>query len=67
MYLGFAFLPIALGSLIAGWVGGPILTWARDTLGQPEKMFWGFGAIGLAAAIGLWAHATIYARRDATA
>jgi hypothetical protein len=28
-------------------------------------MFWGFGAIGLVAALGLWAHATIYARRDA--
>jgi len=28
-------------------------------------MFWGFGAIGLAAAIGLWLHATIYSKRDA--
>jgi dipeptide/tripeptide permease len=65
MYLGFAFFPIALGSLLAGWVGGPIAAWARTTLGQPERMFWGFGAIGLAAALGLWAHATFYARRDA--
>jgi len=67
MYLGFAFLPIALGSLLSGWVGGPIADWARTSVGHPEKMFWGFGAIGLAAAIGLWLHATIYAKRDATA
>jgi dipeptide/tripeptide permease len=65
MYLGFAFLPIALGSLRSGWVGGPIADWARTTLGHPERMFWGFGAIGLAAALGLWAHATFYAKRDA--
>jgi dipeptide/tripeptide permease len=67
MYLGFAFLPIALGSLIAGWIGGPIATWARTSLHHPEKMFWGFGAVGLIAAVGLWLHATVYAAREARA
>jgi dipeptide/tripeptide permease len=67
MYLGFAFLPIALGSLIAGWIGGPIAAWARASLHQPEKMFWAFGAVGLVAAVGLWLHATVYAARDARA
>lgn len=61
MYLGFAFLPIALGSLISGWIGGPIATWARVSLHAPEKMFWGFGAVGLVAAVGLWLHARVYA------
>jgi len=64
MYLGFAFFPIALGSLISGWIGGPIATWARESLHAPEKMFWGFGAVGLAAAFGLWIHATVTASRD---
>jgi POT family proton-dependent oligopeptide transporter len=67
MYLGFAFLPIALGSLIAGWIGGPIAVWARTSLHRPEKMFWAFGAVGLVAAMGLWLHATVYAARDARA
>jgi dipeptide/tripeptide permease len=67
MYLGFAFLPIALGSLIAGWIGGPIAAWARASLHQPEKMFWAFGAVGLVAAVGLWLHAKVYAARDARA
>jgi len=67
MYLGFAFLPIALGSLISGWIGGPVATWARVSLHHPEKMFWGFGAVGLVAAAGLWLHATVYAARDARA
>jgi dipeptide/tripeptide permease len=65
MYLGFAFLPIALGSLLSGWIGGPIATWARTTLQHPEKMFWGFGAVGLIAAIGLWLHARVYAAGEA--
>lgn len=60
MYLGFAFLPIALGSLLAGQIGGPMATWARETLHRPEKMFWGFGAVGLVAAIGLFVHARIF-------
>jgi len=59
MYLGFAFLPIALGSLIAGWIGGPLATFAHETLHHPEKMFWGFGAVGLIAAAGLWLHARL--------
>jgi MFS family permease len=67
MYLGFAFLPIALGSLLAGWIGGPIAAWARNSLQAPERMFWGFGAVGLLAAAGLWLHATVYAARDARA
>lgn len=67
MYLGFAFLPIALGSLLSGWIGGPIAAWARTTLHHPEKMFWGFAAVGLLAAVGLWLHAVAYAERDASA
>ena len=67
MYLGFAFFPIALGSLLSGWIGGPIATWARDTLHHPEKMFWAFGLVGLAAAIGLWIHAKFYTGREAHA
>jgi len=64
MYLGFAFFPIALGSLLAGWIGGPIAAWARVTLHAPERMFWGFGAVGLAAAAGLWLHAAVYSAKD---
>ena len=64
MYLGFAFLPIALGSLLSGWLGGPIASWARNDLHHPEKMFWAFGAVGLAAAVGLWIHAAVTLHRD---
>jgi proton-dependent oligopeptide transporter, POT family len=53
MYLGFAFLPIALGSFIAGQIGGPVAEYFRDTLGQPERMWWAFAAVGLASAAGL--------------
>jgi proton-dependent oligopeptide transporter, POT family len=65
MYLGFAFLPVALGSLLSGWIGGPIAAWARASLHHPEKMFWAFGAVGAAAAVGLWLHAWVYSERGA--
>lgn len=59
MYMGFAFLPVALGSFLAGQIGGPVAQYSRDTLGQPRLMWFGFAAVGLAAALGLWLHARI--------
>ena len=53
MYMGFAFLPIALGSFLSGQIGGPIAAYCRDVLHRPQAMWFAFAAVGLAAAAGL--------------
>ncbi len=53
MYMGFAFLPIALGSFLAGQIAAPIADYARTTLGSPGSMWLLFGSIGVASAVGL--------------
>jgi POT family proton-dependent oligopeptide transporter len=51
MYMGFAFLPIALGYFGAGWVSGLVKSLAG---GRFDLMWLGFAAIGVAAAVGMY-------------
>ncbi len=53
MYMGFAFLPIAIGSWISGIIGGPVLNLARETLQQPQVAWFIFGGVGIVSAIGI--------------
>lgn len=53
MYMGFAFLPIAVGSWISGAIGGPILNLARQIIGSPQMMWVFFGGVGLVSALGM--------------
>ncbi len=53
MYMGFAFLPIALGSFLAGLIAGPIVNFARDVLGSPQLMWLLFGLVGIISAGGM--------------
>jgi POT family proton-dependent oligopeptide transporter len=58
-YMGFAFLPIGIGSLIAGWFGGKLIHYFGEVTHQPEKMWWAVTAVGVLTALLLW----IYDRR----
>jgi len=53
LYMGFAFLPIALGSFLAGQIGGPVSFYFRDALHWPEGMWFAFAAVGFVSAAGL--------------
>jgi dipeptide/tripeptide permease len=53
MYMGFAFLPIAIGSFISGQIGGPLQTYFREVVKSPQMMWFAFAAVGVASAIGL--------------
>jgi proton-dependent oligopeptide transporter, POT family len=53
MYMGFAFLPIALGYFLAGLIGGPAYEYFRNTLHRPQLMWFAFAAVGVVAAFGL--------------
>ncbi len=55
-YMGFAFLPIGIGSLIAGPVGGWLLHHLGQQRHQPELMWWVVTGIGVATAALLWVY-----------
>jgi MFS family permease len=53
-YMGFAFLPIGIGSLIGGWFGGTLLHHFGEVTHQPSRIWWSVTALGLATAFMLW-------------
>lgn len=53
-YMGFAFLPIGIGSLIGGWFGGRIVHHFGEVTHQPERMWWAVTGVGVATALLLW-------------
>jgi len=53
-YMGFAFLPIGIGSLLGGWFGGTLMHQFGEVQGQPRKFWWAVTAVGLATALLLW-------------
>jgi POT family proton-dependent oligopeptide transporter len=53
-YMGFAFLPIGIGSLIGGWLGGRLMHQFGELQQHPERAWWTITAVGLLTAVGLW-------------
>jgi dipeptide/tripeptide permease len=53
-YMGFAFLPIGLGSLIGGRFGGLLLHHFGEVQHRPERIWWTITAVGLVTTAGLW-------------
>lgn len=50
LYMGYAFLPIGLGYLIAGWMGGHLVHEFGDLLHRPNEMWWPIVGVGVATA-----------------
>jgi dipeptide/tripeptide permease len=53
-YMGFAFLPIGIGSLIGGWFGGWLLHHFGEVKHQPAMIWWAVTGVGVATAFLLW-------------
>jgi proton-dependent oligopeptide transporter, POT family len=53
-YMGFAFLPIGIGSLFGGWIAGKLLHHFGEVLHQPSKIWWCVTGIGVVTAGLLW-------------
>ncbi|MFZ1918075.1 MAG: MFS transporter [Terriglobales bacterium] len=53
-YMGFAFLPIGIGSLIGGWFGGTIVHHFGEVAHQPARIWWTVTAVGMVTALLLW-------------
>jgi POT family proton-dependent oligopeptide transporter len=66
-YMGFAFLPIGIGSLIAGWFGGKLIHHFGEVTHQPEKMWWAVIAVGVLTALLLWIYDRTLMPKETTA
>jgi dipeptide/tripeptide permease len=55
-YMGFAFLPIGIGSLIGGWFGGTLMHHFGEVTHRPERIWWSVTAIGLVTTALLWVY-----------
>jgi len=53
-YMGFAFLPIGIGSLIGGWFGGVLIHHFGQVTHQPSRIWCAVTAVGVATAALLW-------------
>jgi dipeptide/tripeptide permease len=51
LYMGYAFLPIAIGYFIAGPLGGYLLHQFGDVMHRPQQMWWAVTGVGLAGAV----------------
>jgi proton-dependent oligopeptide transporter, POT family len=55
-YMGFAFLPIGIGSLIGGWFGGKLMHHFGELHHHPERAWYAITAVGVLTAILLWVY-----------
>jgi proton-dependent oligopeptide transporter, POT family len=53
-YMGYAFLPVAIGYFIAGPLGGYLVHYFGDLLHRPERLWWVISGIGLLTALAMW-------------
>jgi POT family proton-dependent oligopeptide transporter len=53
-YMGFAFLPIGIGSLVGGWFGGKLVHYFGEVKHQPAYIWWAVVGVGVATAALLW-------------
>jgi len=51
LYMGYAFLPIAIGYFIAGPLGGYLLHYFGDVVHKPQQMWWVVSGVGIAGTI----------------
>jgi POT family proton-dependent oligopeptide transporter len=55
-YMGFAFLPIGIGSLMGGWFGGTLIHHFGEVTHQPGRMWWVVTGVGVVTAAALWVY-----------
>jgi dipeptide/tripeptide permease len=53
-YMGFAFVPIGIGSLVGGWLGGRLMHHFGEVVQRPAQVWWAITGIGVATTLLLW-------------
>jgi dipeptide/tripeptide permease len=66
-YMGFAFLPIGVGSLIGGWFGGSLMHHYGEVLHQPERAWWVVTGVGVVTTVLLIIYDRVVGRNDTAA
>ncbi len=64
-YMGFAFVPIGVGSLVGGWTMGRFLHHFGEVMHHPERAWWAMTGIGLLTALCLWTYDQVLKPPDA--
>ena len=64
-YMGFAFLPLGIGSLVGGAFGGYLLHFYGEVKHQPAGMWWVIMGVGVATAVLLWIYDRFMVRKPA--
>ncbi len=64
-YMGFAFVPIGVGSLVGGWTMGRFLHHFGEVMHHPDRAWWAMTGIGLLTAFLLWIYDQVLKPRDA--
>ena len=58
-YMGFAFLPVAVGFLIAGRIGGRLVHYFGEVVHEPARIWWVISCIGIATALLMWLYHSV--------
>jgi POT family proton-dependent oligopeptide transporter len=53
-YMGFAFLPIGIGSLVGGWLGGRLMHYYGEVVQRPAEVWWALTGIGVGTTLLMW-------------
>jgi MFS family permease len=54
--MGFAFVPIGIGSLVGGWLGGRLMHYYGEVAQRPEHVWWAITGIGVATTLLMWVY-----------
>jgi MFS family permease len=66
-YMGFAFLPLGIGSLLAGVFGGALVHHFGEVTHRPQGIWWSVIAVGMLTACLLWVYDQTIAKRPLAA
>jgi proton-dependent oligopeptide transporter, POT family len=67
LYMGYAFLPIAIGYFIAGTLGGYLVHYYGEVIQRPQQMWWIISAVGVVTAALTWLYDRIFKPSNAPA
>jgi POT family proton-dependent oligopeptide transporter len=59
LYMGYAFLPVAIGYFIGGPLGGYLVHQYGEVLHRPQQMWWAVAGIGILTTILMWLYDAI--------